>query len=180
MIHVVTLEPFEAEQIQTVCRALFVAYGIGSEPAGEFEIPSDAQDGDQIDAVKLLAEAPRIKTFADDKILFLIQSALGPRESLAGPLPTHGYAQYGGDKAIVSAAGAPLPPGIADPREARGQALAKLSIHQVGHLWDLHHCLDARCAMTPPWGVLYTRDSHAELCGFCREKSERRMKLAPA
>ncbi|MHB8420876.1 MAG: archaemetzincin [Myxococcales bacterium] len=174
MIHVVTLEPFEADEIQAVCRALFAAFGVGSEHVGELELPDEARDGGKLDGPKLLVEAGPVKTFADDKIVFLVQSPLAEREGPRGQLPTQGYAKYGADKAVASAAGLP-----ADP-EARGKALAKLAVHQVGHLWDLHHCLDHRCAMTPPWGVAYARSSLPELCSFCREKSERRMKTTPA
>jgi predicted Zn-dependent protease len=174
VIHVVTLEPFEADEVQAVCKALTAAFGMGTEHVGELEIPDDAQEGDKADAVKLLAEAGPVKTFADDKILFLVHSPLAARPSPAGALPTQGYAKYGGDKAVASAAGLP-----ADPA-ARTQALCKLAVHQVGHLWELHHCLDYRCAMMPPWGVSYARTPAAELCSFCREKSERRMKTASA
>ncbi len=174
MIHVVTLEPFEAEDVQLVCRTLFAAFGVGSEHVGEQGLPEEARDGGKLDAAKLLSEAGPVKTFADDKILFLVQSPLADRPSPRGLLPTHGYAKYGGDRAVASAAGLPSEP------EARGLALAKLAVHQVGHLWDLHHCLDHRCAMTPPWGVAYARSPAPELCAFCREKSERRMKTTPA
>ena len=180
MIHVVTLEPFEPEAVQLICRALFVAYGVGCEHAGELEVPEDAQSGDGIDVVKLLAEAPQVKTFADDKILFLVQSKLVPRESPMGPLPTQGYAKYGGDKAVASVAGLSPAPGSGTPEDALALSAAKLAVHQVGHLWDLHHCLDHRCSMLPPWGVLYAHVARAELCAFCRDKSERRMKLSPA
>lgn len=172
MIHVVTLEEFPEEEVQAVCRALFAAFGVGSEHVGSQPLPSEAREKGKLDSVKLLAEAGPVKTFADDKILFLVQSALADREGPRGPLPTQGYAQYGGGKAVASANGLTPDPG------ARGQALAKLAVHQVGHLWDLHHCLDYRCAMTPPWGVAYARGSAPELCSFCRDKSERRMKIA--
>ncbi|MHB1844135.1 MAG: archaemetzincin [Deltaproteobacteria bacterium] len=180
MIHVVTLEPFPAEEVQAVCRALFNAYGVGSELAGGLELPEDARVGDALDAVKLLAEVEQVKTFADDKVLYLVQQPLAPRESPVGPLPTHGFSRYGADRAVASAGILPLPKGAADPEQARTIALAKLAIHQVGHLWDLHHCLDARCAMAPPWGVAWIKGGQPELCAFCRAKSERRMKTAPA
>ena len=119
MIHVVTLEPFEAEEIQGVCRALFAAFGVGSEHVGDLELPDDARDGSKLDAAKLLIEAGPVKTFADDKILFLVQAPFADRQGARGALPTQGYAKYGGDRATASAAGLP-----ADP-EARGRALAK-------------------------------------------------------
>ena len=174
MIHLVTLEAFEASDVQAVAKALTAAFGMGSEHVGELEIPDNVQEGDKLDAVKLLAEAGPVKTFGDDKILFLVQSPLAARPSPAGAIPTTGYAKYGGERALVSAAGLPSDPA------ARALALSKRAVHNVGHLWDLHHCLDYRCAMMPPWGVAYARGLAAELCVFCREKSERRMKTAPA
>jgi archaemetzincin len=174
VIHVVTLEPFEADEVQAVCKALTAAFGMGSEHVGELEIPEDTQEGDKLDAVKLLAEAGPVKTFADDKILFLLHSPLAARQSPLGAIPTQGYAKYSGDKAVTSDAGQSTDPA------ARTQALCKLAVHHVGHLWDLHHCLDYRCAMMPPWGVGYARSATAELCSFCREKSERRMKTSAA
>ncbi len=174
MIHVVTLEPFEAEEVDVVCHALFAAYGVGCEHAAALELPEEAREDGPLDAVKILSNAGPVKTFADDKILFLVHSPLSPRESPVGLLPTHGYASYSEDKAVASAAGLP------DDPAAQAAALAKLAVHEVGHLWDLHHCLDHRCAMCPPWSVAYARNPAADLCSFCRAKSERRMKLNPA
>ncbi len=171
MLHLGPRAACEAEEAQAVGKALTAAVGMGSEPGGELEIPDDAQEGDKLDVVKLLAEAGPVKTFADDKILFLVHSPLAPRLSPTGAIPTHGYAKYSGDKAVASDAGFSSDPAV------RTLALCKLAVHQVGHLWDLHHCLDYRCAMSPPWGVAYARSPAAELCAFCREKSERRMKI---
>ena len=55
------------------------------------------------------------------------------------------------------------------PREA---------IHAVGHLWDLHHCYDPKCAMHPSWSPGLPANPEMDLDTFCREKSERRIRLA--
>ncbi len=180
MIHVVTLEPFDADRSQAICRALFTAYGVGCELSGELELPDDAEGPEGLDAEKLLSEAEQVKTFADDKVLYLVQRTLAPRPSPVGPLPTHGFARYGGDRAVASAGSLPGRDDGEAATLARTLAIAKLAVHQVGHLWELHHCLDARCAMAPPWGVAWAKSNQPELCAFCREKSERRMKTAPA
>jgi predicted Zn-dependent protease len=62
--------------------------------------------------------------------------------------------------------------------EAWRRRLARESIHFVGHLWDLHHCYDARCSMHPSWSPLLAAAPEADLCTFCREKSERKVRLA--
>jgi predicted Zn-dependent protease len=175
VINVVTLESFDPEEVMAICRALFTAYGVGSEPTGALALPAAAQTSDGLDAAKLLAEVESVKTFADDKILYLVQRPFHPRPSPVGALPTFGFADFGGERATISARLATQ--GQTTP-EGRAARLSKLAVHEVGHLWDLHHCIDARCSMTPPWGVSFAQGSSAELCSFCRDKSERKMKLS--
>ena len=55
--------------------------------------------------------------------------------------------------------------------------LAKRAAHYVGHLWDLHHCFDPRCAMHPGWSPGFAQYPEVVLCLFDREKSERKIKL---
>jgi predicted Zn-dependent protease len=173
MIHVVTVEPYEPELVDAVRRAVFTGFGVGAELTGQFSIPESAIIDGALDAEKLAFSAESIKTFADDKILYLVKRPFRPRASPAGLLPTHGFADYGKDRAVISAAlitqGYPT-------IEAQGQRLAKLALHTVGHLFDLHHCVDVRCAMQVPWGVVFLQGQSVELCSFCRDKSERRMK----
>ncbi len=173
MIHLVTLEPHEPELVDAVRRALFTGFGVGAELTGQFSIPESAIVEGQVDAEKLAFAAESIKTFADDKILYLVKRPFRPRASPVGPIPTHGFADYGKERAVISAA--LVTGGVAEP-EAQGQRLAKLAVHTVGHLFDLHHCIDARCAMAVPWGAVFLAGQSVELCSFCRDKSERRMK----
>jgi predicted Zn-dependent protease len=56
--------------------------------------------------------------------------------------------------------------------------LAREAVHVIGHLWDLHHCYDVRCAMHPSWSPHLGPTPDASLCTFCREKSERKIRLA--
>jgi archaemetzincin len=172
VINVVTLEPFDADEVQAVCRALFTAYGVGCEQTGALNLPEAARTSDGLDAEKLLAE---VETFADDKVLYLIQQPFKQRKSPVGLLPTLGFSDFGKERAALSAK--LVTQGQTTP-EGRAARLSKLAVHEVGHLWDLHHCIDTRCSMTPPWGVNFVTGSTAELCSFCRDKSERRMKLS--
>jgi archaemetzincin len=173
MIHVVTLEPFTPEETREICRALFAAYGIGAEHTAEFKVPEEATLEGGLDAEQVALKAESPKLFGDDKILYLLKRPFRPRPSPVGNLPTHGFAAYGGSRAAMSAAlvtqGVPTP-------EAQALRLAKLSVHTVGHLFDLHHCVDARCSMAVPWGPSFAQGQTADLCSFCREKSERHMK----
>jgi archaemetzincin len=180
MIHVITLEAFDEDEVRHVCRSLFAAYGVGSEHAAELPVPEGARAGKALDPVKLLEGLTPPKTFADDKVIYLVKAPLVPRPSTAGPLPTHGYALYGASRAVASSADAVPPPGAAEPEQARLDAFAKLAVHQIGHLWSLHHCLDPRCSMTLPWLAGYFQNASPGLCPFCRDKSERRMKNPPA
>jgi predicted Zn-dependent protease len=79
---------------------------------------------------------------------------------------------------VVSLAGLPAR-GVSEASiEAWRKRLAREAIHVIGHLWDLHHCYDPRCAMHPSWTTLLAAAPEADLCNFCREKSERRIRLA--
>ena len=61
--------------------------------------------------------------------------------------------------------------------EAAHKHIARHALHQIGHLWDLHHCLDPRCAMYPSWTPSFAT-GEALFCPFCREKSEQKIRLA--
>ena len=99
----------------------------------------------------------------------------------AGPLgepPCWSFSQYGSEKAVVSTSRFPAR-GVSEASiEAWRKRLARESIHAVGHLWDLHHCYDARCAMHPSWSPSLPASPEADLCTFDRDKSERKIRLA--
>jgi predicted Zn-dependent protease len=170
VIRVVSLEPFEEELIQKLCRILFQAYGLGCEHAGELPLPDEALKGGKIDAPTLLEKVERVASFADDKILYLTQQPLAERQLPSGRAPTPGFAQYSGERAVLSAYG--LPQG-----DALLKRLAKQAIHDVGHLWELHHCLDPRCSMYTPWSPPFA-SGEPVLCPYCRDKSGEKIRLA--
>jgi len=179
VIRIVTLEPFDAGDIAFLSRTLFQAFGLGTEHAGDRPLPAEAAgDDDRYDGPKLVAEVQPIKTFADDKVLYLTSAPLSIAAGPLGEPPCWSYAQYGGEKAVVSTSRFPAR-GVSEASiETWRKRLARESIHAVGHMWDLHHCYDARCAMHPSWSPALAQAPEAELCNFDREKSERKIRLA--
>jgi len=174
MIRIVTLSEFPPDVIDYVSRRLHAAYGMGSELEGEGEMPASALDDEQsaYDAVKAVDEMDDdVALYADDKILYLTKEPLIAPEGPMGRGPVDGYAQYGGGKAIATSHG------LSDKNVPLEVGLAKRAAHYVGHLWDLHHCFDPRCSMHPGWSPGFSAYPEVALCLFCREKSERKIKL---
>ena len=173
MIRILTMGDLSPETLEFVSRRLYAAYGVGAELSGDADAHRNAFDDDQNawDAAALLKETKGVKTFADDKLLFLTTDPLAlPPGPMGAKGPVFGYAQYGGERAIATSAqltGMGLDDG-----------LAKRAAHHVGHLFDLHHCFDPRCAMYPEWAPPFAQFPEVLLCPFCREKSERRIRLA--
>ena len=179
MIRLVTLAPFDEGDIAFVTRTLYQAFGLGTEHVGERKLPAEAEGDDgRYDGPKLLEEVSPVRTFADDKVLYLTTVPLSMRPGPLGEPPCHGFARYGGDRAVVSTALLPARGVTEASIEKFRRRLARESVHYVGHLWDLHHCLDARCAMHPSWSPNLSANPEADLCSFDREKSERRVRLA--
>lgn len=170
MIRLVTLDPIEQEVLTKLSRIVFQAYGLGCEYAGDLPVPKEAAKGDALDAIELLDKAQGVKSFADDKIVYLTTRPFLARELPSGKAPTAGFAQYSGARAVVTTHG--LPGG-----DALLKRLAKQVVHDVGHLWDLHHCLDPRCSMYATWAPSFATGEPI-LCTFCREKSEQRIRMA--
>ena len=167
MIRVVTVEEQDPAHVKRVCKVLFAAFGVGAEHLGTVPVPAGVRAGKELRAEKTLTELDAVKTFADDKLFYLTSEPLAPRELPTGKLPTQGFAQFAGERALVSSAGL----GKGDEQIRK---LAKHAVHQAGHLWHLHHCLDPRCSMFPPWAEQFEAGDPV-LCSFCREKSERVM-----
>jgi predicted Zn-dependent protease len=168
LIRVVTLDEWDQKNVDKLCRALYAAFGVGCENAGSVPWPSDV--GELADARKLLERVQSVRSYADDKLLYLTSKKLKDRELPSGTAPTHGYAIYGGDRALVTSYG------IKNLQDGF-KRVARNSLHQLGHLWDLHHCLDPRCSMYPPWTPSFV-NGEVIFCNFCREKSEQKIRLA--
>lgn len=173
MIRVVTLSEFEDETLALVLKRLHHNYAVGVEIGRRTTMPTEAYDPetDAYKAVETIAEAEDVRAFGDDKILFLTDRPLSLPVGPMGPGPVDGFADFGEVKAIATSAD--VPKGMELP-----SALAKRAIRHVGHLFDLHHCHDAKCAMLPGWLEGFSQHPDADLCPFCREKSEQRISKA--
>ena len=175
MIRIVTLGEFPPDVLDHAQRRIHAAYGMGCELQGEAKLPKSAftADQDAYDGPKLLDQVDDdTELYADDKLLYLMTAPIGGPIGPMGKGPTDGFAQQGGGRCVVTSA----------QLGGKGQltleaGLAKRAAHYVGHLWDLHHCFDPRCAMHPGWAPGFTQYPEVALCLFCREKSEKKIKL---
>lgn len=177
MIRVVTLEPFEAGDVDSLCKTLFQTFGLGCESAGSLPLPEEAESkkvAGAYDAALLLEEAETVKLVADDKLLYLTKHKLLEPEGPSGRPPTHGLAELGGQKAVVTTA---LFPKLEEGSDEFRKRLAKQAIQEVGFLWELHTCVDPKCAMHPPWTDNFNTNEEPVLCNFCRETSEEKIRL---
>lgn len=168
MIRVVTLDEFDVKYLEKLCRTLYAAFGVGAEHSEDVKVPPSTPE--PFEPQRLLQDLPKVRTFADDKILFLTSRKLKERQLPTGTAPTQGWAEHGGTRAVLSTHGF-------KDFEAAHKHIARHALHQIGHLWDLHHCLDPRCAMYPSWTPSFATGD-ALFCPFCREKSEQKIRLA--
>jgi predicted Zn-dependent protease len=175
MIRIVTLGEVSPEVLDHVARRVHAAYGMGCEQEGEAQLPKAAlvDDDEAYDAVKLLAEVDDdTELYADDKLVYIATEPLTGPVGPMGKGPVDGFAQQGSGRCVVTTA----------ELGGKGQlaleaGLAKRAAHHIGHLWDLHHCFDPRCAMHPGWTPGFSQYPEVALCLFCREKSERKIKM---
>lgn len=179
MIRLITLEKLDPADLTALQQALWAAFAVGTEHAGDREPPRDVAGKDgRVDAIRLLAAAPRTTLVADDRVLYITAAPLSLPAGPLGEPPCWGYAEYGGQRAVISLARMPAR-GVSEASiETWRRRLAREAIHAIGHLWDLHHCYDPRCAMHPSWTQHLAASPEADLCTFCREKSERKVRLA--
>ena len=103
MIRLVTLDPHEPAAVQKLCRLLFQAFGVGCESAGDMPLPNGLTA--PFDAEALTTEAPAPRMYADDRVLYLTSRPLKERSLISGTAPTHGFAQYSGQRALITTAG---------------------------------------------------------------------------
>lgn len=168
MIRVITLEPYDPQHVDRLCRLLHQSFGVGCEHTAELQPPQDLER--PYDATALLSRVEAVRLFGDDRALYLTRAQLQPLALPTGKLPVSGRAERGGTRALVSTHGY-------EDVEASIKPLGRLSLHQLGKLWDLHHCIDSRCSMYPPWTEGWA-NADATFCNFCREKSETKIRLA--
>lgn len=168
MIRIVTLGTFDEKQLEKLTQTLYTAFGVGTEHSGEVKLPAGMSE--PLDARKLLDQVDTVRAYADDKLLYLTAMKLADRELPSGKAPTSGFCLYGRDKALISIHPAK------DLDEEGLKLVSRHALHQLGHAWELHHCLDPRCSMYPPWTPSFVTGD-AIFCTFCRDKSEQKIRL---
>ena len=86
------------------------------------------------------------------------------------PILTHvfGEAQQGGRSAIVSVFRLRKnPDGSSPPLSLVLERAAKVAVHEVGHLFDLQHCMDERCLMHFSGGLEDVDKAPLYFCRYC-------------
>lgn len=167
MIRVVTFEPLEPKALDKLKKTLYTAFGVGCEHSGDVPYPPGMSE--LVNAEALLKAAPKISSYSDDKVLYVTARKLKDRTLASGVAPTPGFCFYDDSRALVTTHG------VKDLEESK--LLGRHAMHQIGHLWQLHHCLDHRCSMYPPWTNGY-ETGDTMFCNFCRDKSEQKIRLA--
>jgi predicted Zn-dependent protease len=168
VIRVITLDSYDDKHLAKLCKVLYTAFGVGCEHAKELKVPAGFDE--PLEAFKMLEAADGVRAYADDKLLYLTPKKLKDRTLPSGNAPTHGCAVYGKERALITTAG------VKDMEEQM-KLVARHALHQLGHLWELHHCLDPRCSMYPPWTPSFPLGDSI-FCTYCREKSEQKIRLA--
>ena len=168
MIRLVTLEEYDAKKLEKLQKVLYAAFGVGCEHSGEVKIPPHLTD--PLDAEALLKDVQIVRAYQDDKLLYLTGKKLKDRTLPSGVAPTPGFCFYAQNRGVITTFG------VKDLEEKLKQ-VGRHAMHQLGHLWELHHCLDPRCAMYPPWTLAYNAGD-TFFCNFCRDKSESKIRLA--
>jgi len=167
MIRIVTLDEFDPLVLKGLARALYTAFGVGAETAGQVTAPHGQQE--PYDAHKLLDALPRVDAFTDDKVLFLTTRKLAPRKLVSGEAPTYGLSRYNQQRCVVTSAH------LKSLTPETVKTLARYAMQEVGHAFGLHHCLDPRCAMYAQWTPSFPV-GEATFCNFCREQSEQKIR----
>jgi predicted Zn-dependent protease len=179
VIRIVTLDRLDPADVAALSGTLYRAFGVGTEHAGEKPVPPEAEQKDgRLDAQKLLREAPHVRALPDDKVLYITSAPLALKAGPLGEPPCFGFADFGGERAAITTAKLPARGVTEASIETWRKRLAREAIHALGHTWDLHHCYDPKCAMHPSWSQGLPERPESDLCVFCREKSERKIRLA--
>jgi len=179
VIRIVTLDRVDPADMVSLSGTLYRAFGVGTEHVGDRALPSGVETTDgRVDAVKLLRASSPVRSLADDKVLYVVGAPLALPPGPLGEPPCWGFAEYGGERAALTTARLPTRGVTEASIETFRRRLAREATHVLGHTWDLHHCYDARCAMHPSWSQGLAANPEMDLCTFCREKSERKIRLA--
>lgn len=168
MIRVATFDEYEPPVLKQLCKVLFQAFAVGTEHVGMVSLPPGLSE--PLNPRELLAKAPAVQAYQDDKVLYVTASKLAPRKVGNIEVPTTGVSEYGHQRALISTAH------IKNIND-NVTLMARFALQEIGHTWGVHHCLDHRCAMYPPWTPSFL-EGDATFCTFCREASEQKIRLA--
>lgn len=168
MIRVATFDEYEPALIKQLCKVLYQAFAVGTEHVGMVPLP--AGFAEPYSAHELLTKAPAVQAYQDDKVLYLTAKKLAPRKVSGIEIPTTGVSEYDQQRALVSSAH------IKNVND-NVALLARFVLQEIGHTWGVHHCLDHRCSMYAPWTPSFL-EGEAIFCTFCREASEKKIRLA--
>ena len=119
---------------------------------------------------QLLDQVKAVRSFRYDKAVYLTKRKLKDRNLQTGAASACGYSIYGKTLALVST----------HPKKDIDEGfryVSRVAVYHVGHLWELHRCLDPRCSMYRPWTPSYLNGEPA-LCTFCRAESEHKIRMA--
>lgn len=120
-----------------------------------FDLPADIEKPRPCPVQALM---PARNQYHAAKLMTLLENNIQESEKRIGitseditlPILTHvfGEAQINGRVAVISTArlkGAPSGP--SPPKALFYERLAKIALHEAGHLWGLTHCRDTKCLM---------------------------------
>jgi archaemetzincin len=131
-----------------------------------WELPSHAYD-----PKRLQYDAAAILKAMESEDLWDYVKVIGVLDvDIFVPILTHvfGEARQGGRCALVSlyrlkrsSDGSPMPSNRSLERAA------KVALHELGHLFDLHHCMDRRCVMYFSGGLKDLDETPLYFCRYC-------------
>jgi archaemetzincin len=129
-------------------------------------LPENAYDRQrlQYDAAVVLKEFNHARFQKYEKVIGVTD------RDLFIPLFTHvfGEAQQGGTHALVSAYRLMNRPGASTvPTPQVLERTAKVALHELGHLYNLHHCMDANCLMHFSGGKQDLDRTPMYFCRYC-------------
>lgn len=118
---------------------------LNAEIVPPFAPPMAAYDGGrgQYDAGKMMRAFSELNLEQYGKVVAVFM------EDLFVPIVTHVYgeAQQGGKYAIVSILRLDPNPCGAEPSSLLYERAVKITLHEIGHLYNLFHCEDTKCLM---------------------------------
>ena len=181
MIHVVAVGEVGADLLQKLGARLYQIFGVGCELGPDMSLPVSMRgkggksgvDGiellEKVHSTRHLPRSKDITIYITTKALKSVKLPTGVQEQPQSlSLPEKGCG-------LVSLSG--LTSGKAGGNAAAQLTAraSRLAVHEVGHLLGLRHCVEAKCAMYPPWTPAFAASETVQLCAFCQDKCEQKL-----